>query len=312
MREVSINIPFFNRLDTLSRCIKSIEENTPRDLYELVLINDGSTDAEAVDYAKSHADIFVNHDDVSGIATSRADGVNVSTCKYICTCDSDIVVPPKWLQTLLRTFKMDHLHPNLDKRQPSHRFITHGVDVKILAPLLYGRVGQYIWAMNKCTPNWVLLVGEVGTYCMMFEKSLINLIGNFDTNLFNIWEDLDFCRRISQNVFDLPNNPIVALDTRVIVYHHGWCDPQTGIYYGEPKSNTRDLVAAVVRENREKMIKVAKAIKLLNDRWGVKHGIYDRFMEVLTQNGIDTEKPLCESWANKPMYKFKPLEMATK
>jgi len=248
MREVSINIPFFNRLDLLSRCVRSVEENTPRDLYELVLINDGSTEEGIVEYAKNKADVFVNHPELMGIAQSRYDGVANSTCKYICTLDDDVVVPPRWLETLLNTFKMDHLHPPMYNHP---RCIQVGVDLKILSAMQYGRVTQCIFGSQRFTPNWILVVTEVGTFCMLFEKGLIDLIGSFDTHLFNVWSDLDFCRRISQNVFNLPNNPVVAIDTRVIVYHHGWADPITGKFSTDKISNTREIVVSSIFPTNE-------------------------------------------------------------
>lgn len=302
MREVSINIPFFNRLDLLSRCIRSIEENTPRDLYELVLINDGSTEEQVVEYAKSKADVFVNHSELMGIARSRYDGVEISNCKYICTLDDDVILPPKWLETLLNTFKMDHLHP---PQLSLPRCIQIGVDVKILAAMQYGRVSQCIFGNQPFTPNYLLIVTEVGTFCMLFEKSLVDQIGNFDTHLFNVWSDLDFCRRISQNVFDLPNNPVVAIDTRVIVYHHGWYNPITGVMvHLDRKANTRALIS-------QKSLRAVMASKFLHDRWNFQPliGIWDgtkdtEYLNILRENGIDTTKPMCESWAHFPIYKF--------
>ena len=286
MREVSINIPFFNRLDVLSRCVRSIEENTPRDLYELVLINDGSTDEKAVEYAKQHADIFVDRKVQLGIAQSRADGVNVSTCKYICACDDDIIVPPKWLETLVYTFKLDHLHPKVTDLSPNRRLVTTGVDIKILAPLLYGRIGQCMWGGIIWTTNWVLLVGEVGTYCMLFEKSLIDIIGNFDPDLYNLWEDLDFCRRVSKNIFHLPNNPSIGLDTRVVVYHHGYADPSTGTFAEEPGADTRTLPELRTVENQ---LKTCKSAKIMYERWGVKHARLDIYLKFLKEHGWDSD-----------------------
>jgi glycosyltransferase involved in cell wall biosynthesis len=301
-RLVSINIPFLNRIDSLSRCVESIEKYTPRDLYELVLINDGSTDEQTVEYAKSHADVFVNHTEQMGVAKGRYDGVNASSCRYVCTCDSDIIVPPRWLEKLLSTFTMDHLHPDLTKLYDvwlTRRIMKCGIDVKILAPLQYGRVSQWMFGPHFGTPNWLLLTQEVGCYCMLFEKSLVDSIGNFDVDFYNILEDLDFSRKVSWNVFNLPDNPVVALDTRVVVYHHGWVEPLTGVFQPEQdydRTSVRVCIDGPIKTIPHQ-IRSGIAVKKVYDRWGAKHSSYDIYMEILKQNGIDTETPLCESFA---------------
>lgn len=91
---LSIIVPVYNVEQYLSRCIDSILEQTFKD-FELILINDGSTDksGEICDkYQYSDERIFVIHKKNNGLSSARNEGLNRAKGKFIMFIDSDDVL----------------------------------------------------------------------------------------------------------------------------------------------------------------------------------------------------------------------------
>lgn len=91
MYAYSIIIPAYNAEDTLKPCLDSIFSRK-KDDYEVVLIDDGSTDDTlniANEYKKKRSNFAVYSGENKGSGSSRNDGVNFSSGKYILFCDSD-------------------------------------------------------------------------------------------------------------------------------------------------------------------------------------------------------------------------------
>ncbi|MEN3324132.1 glycosyltransferase [Mariniflexile soesokkakense] len=90
---LSIIVPVYNVEKYLSRCIKSlVSQNLNTSDYEIILINDGSTDSSlkiAKDYAKEHLQIKVINQENKGQSAAR--NVGIKNCKgiYILFVDSD-------------------------------------------------------------------------------------------------------------------------------------------------------------------------------------------------------------------------------
>jgi len=89
---VSIIVPVYNSEGTLERCLESIlKQDYPRDKYEIVVVDDGSTDGTYV-IAEKLADRVVKHQDNLGLAYARKSGMGVAKGEIIVSADSDILV----------------------------------------------------------------------------------------------------------------------------------------------------------------------------------------------------------------------------
>lgn len=109
MKEViSIIIPVYNVQKHLDRCLKSIANQTYRDL-EIILINDGSTDKspEICDnWAMYDKRIKVIHKENTGPGDSRNVGINNATGDYLSFIDSDDFISIYYFEYLLKLIKM--------------------------------------------------------------------------------------------------------------------------------------------------------------------------------------------------------------
>ena len=90
---VSIICPVYNASDHLRECVSSVLNQSSKD-WELILINDGSTDDSGAicdELAQSDKRIKVLHKPNGGQMKARIDGINISTGDYILFLDSDDV-----------------------------------------------------------------------------------------------------------------------------------------------------------------------------------------------------------------------------
>lgn len=90
-QKISVIVPIYNVENYLNRCIKSIVNQTYRDL-EIILVDDGSTDhcGEMCDTWKEKDErIKVVHKSNGGLSDARNMGMEVCTGNYIAFVDSD-------------------------------------------------------------------------------------------------------------------------------------------------------------------------------------------------------------------------------
>ena len=93
---LSIIVPVYNAERTLERCVSSILAQVYTD-FELILINDGSTDRSGPlcdQLAASDARIRVIHQANSGASAARNRGLQEARGQYLMFCDSDDAVSP--------------------------------------------------------------------------------------------------------------------------------------------------------------------------------------------------------------------------
>jgi glycosyltransferase involved in cell wall biosynthesis len=88
----SIIIPVYNVEPYLQRCVDSALGQDYPDKFEIILVDDGSTDKSGSicdDYAQKDARIRVVHKENGGLSSARNAGVKIATGEYIVFLDSD-------------------------------------------------------------------------------------------------------------------------------------------------------------------------------------------------------------------------------
>lgn len=102
-----------------AECLKRLLEVTPRDKYELIIIDNGSTISESdvnetdliipmgVAEYWGKADVLIRNKKNLGFAPSCNQGFAVARGKYICCLNNDILLWSGWLEEMLKAFEMD-------------------------------------------------------------------------------------------------------------------------------------------------------------------------------------------------------------
>lgn len=104
---ISVIVPIFNAEKYLHRCIKRILAQDYTD-YELLLINDGSTDNSGTicdEYAIKDNRIRVFHKENGGVSSARNWGLDNAIGEYIMFVDSDDYMLPGMLEVMLSTLE---------------------------------------------------------------------------------------------------------------------------------------------------------------------------------------------------------------
>lgn len=99
---VSVIVPVYNRADCLARCINSVLAQTFAD-WELLLVDDGSTDASAricADFARRDPRVRTFSKPNGGVSSARNYGLERARGRYVAFVDSDDACTPDFLQAL--------------------------------------------------------------------------------------------------------------------------------------------------------------------------------------------------------------------
>ncbi|MBQ3594893.1 MAG: glycosyltransferase [Bacteroidales bacterium] len=106
MLELSIVIPFYNAEGCLNRMLESICRSETRYEYEVVLVDDGSTDnsiSVAKRFVAEHPNISYYRIRHSGVSCARNIGISKSSGRYICFVDADDCISPYYIEKMLST-----------------------------------------------------------------------------------------------------------------------------------------------------------------------------------------------------------------
>lgn len=107
MDKISVIIPVYNTEKHLERCIDSVLGQTYRNL-EIILINDGSTDASE-EICKKYAEnddriVFINNEN-KGVSATRNAGIKKASGSFITFVDSDDWIEKDMYEKMLETIK---------------------------------------------------------------------------------------------------------------------------------------------------------------------------------------------------------------
>ncbi|NHC43332.1 glycosyltransferase [Bacillus sp. MM2020_1] len=161
--EISIIVPVYNIEQLLAKCIDSILAQSFTN-FELILVNDGSTDKSAEicnAYANLDNRVRVIHKKNGGTASSRNAGLEVATGKYIGFVDNDDYINKFMFETLYNSASVhssdivvcDYLHIDEDQYCDTEKFdsgykIQHFNNIEALDHI-YSSKPTFVYPWNK-------------------------------------------------------------------------------------------------------------------------------------------------------------------
>ena len=101
---ISVIVPVYNVKTYLEECLDSIQNQTYADI-EVILVNDGSTDNSkhiCERYCKEDSRFQLLNQENQGQSVARNTGVAASTGEFIAFVDSDDIILPNYLETLMQ------------------------------------------------------------------------------------------------------------------------------------------------------------------------------------------------------------------
>lgn len=190
--EASIIIPVFNQMHYTKQCIESIERDQERCPFEIIVIDNGSTDgtrqyleSKSRDYVSMSArDHFlaIYNESIHGVASAWNQGVKASHGKTLAILNNDILLPKGWYRSLL--WAMDFHH------------ISLACPFSVTGTLNY----DFESRVKSFTQKNVSKIWKTYDFCAFtFSRHTYNSIGPFDEK-FQIggYEDTDYCYRLEK------------------------------------------------------------------------------------------------------------------
>jgi GT2 family glycosyltransferase len=197
----SIVIPVFNREGLTRQCLESILLDWPASALEVVVVDDGSTDATAELLARLAGEEarlrVVSRSENSGFAAACNSGVAASIGEYVAFLNNDTIPSPGWLDRLV---EYADAHANaavvgsrllFPDGTVQHAGVTIGQD-RNPHHLYVGFPAEHP-AVNHSGR-----VPVVTAACMLVRRAVFDIAGGFDTAFRNGHEDVDLCLRLGE------------------------------------------------------------------------------------------------------------------
>lgn len=156
---LSFIVPVYNGETTIRRCLDSIIDQMHDD-YEIICIDDGSTDAspEILDeYAARHQSVTVLHSSNEGPSAARTRGVQVAVGTYLTFVDSDDHYRDGALSKIIAAVKK---HPSLPVYVFGYleRTVQNGDLIDHSPSVAEGVCSMHNFLDNYAQPEWIALL----------------------------------------------------------------------------------------------------------------------------------------------------------
>jgi len=184
---ISVIIPTFNRSSTIERAIKSVLNQTYKNL-EIIVIDDGSTD-NTENLLQNNPQVKYIKQTNAGVSAARNKGIKYSEAEWIAFLDSD----DEWLpEKLYLQMKLLQETPDFQCVYGEEIWIRNNVRVNQMTKHKKGGGDQFLQSVKLCiiAPSSVLL-----------KKSIFESIGTFRED-YPVCEDYDLWLKLT-SLYDI-------------------------------------------------------------------------------------------------------------
>ncbi len=210
---VSIIIPVYNQVDFTRKCFESIKQNTSTGEYEIIVVNNASTD-NTQDYLTSLGKeiLTVNNAENLGFVDACNLGAEKANGNYLLFLNNDTEVLPGWLSSLVEVIEQDEKNGVVGSK-----FVYPDGSLQEAGGIIYadgsGRNFGRFDDPAKEEYNRITEVDYITGACLMIRTNLFNKIGCFN-KLYRpaYYEDTDLCfsaRKLGYKVLYVPGSQII-------------------------------------------------------------------------------------------------------
>ncbi len=198
--KLSIIIVTWNTVDTTLKCIQSIKKNLLNFDYELIVIDNASTDDTIAKLKKEDGIIVVENKTNLGFGRANNIGAKIASREYILFLNSDMeLIDNKLIE--MYTYLTEN--PDIGIIAPKFLNVDLSPQGSVWPPQTLLNAFKEFWlGIQKTYSKYVpqgkepVEVFSVSGGAMMIKKSLFNKIGGWDKRYFMFFEDLELCRQI--------------------------------------------------------------------------------------------------------------------
>ncbi len=199
---VTIVIPVHNRLEYTMRCLAALAANTPYELYEVVIVDNASTDGTGEFLRTLEGDVRVIANPANlGFAKACNQGAREAAGEYLLFLNNDTAPRAGWLEALLAAADGDPRTGVVGARLlfPDDTIQHAGVAILEDSPYPLSPVHLHHGAPTDTPPATLEReVDAVTGACLLIRRDVFREIGGFDEGYLNGYEDVDLCLRVRE------------------------------------------------------------------------------------------------------------------
>ena len=202
---ITIIVPVRNEEKTIEKCLQSLKSlDYPN--YEIIVVNDGSTDGTEKILKKFDTIVVLN---TEGVGPSMARNLAIENAKgeYLAFTDGDCLIDKDWLNQLLAYFKDTNIMGVGGNQLCPEDETPFGKDVHDFLNLIAFST-DYLKSGKE-----VMNIRHNPTCNMMYRRAAFQQMGGIQKDLWPC-EDLEFDCRLTRSGYTLIYNP------RAVVYHY--------------------------------------------------------------------------------------------
>ncbi|MFO0707244.1 MAG: glycosyltransferase family 2 protein [Nitrospira sp.] len=205
--DLTIALISYNTRELLLACLRSIEETSADVAYEVIVVDNASSDgsAAAVSDAYPQVRVIANRGNV-GYAAACNQTAGSARGRYLLLLNSDTVMKPGTLRSMvdcmdaqpdvgaLSCLQRDEQGRAVQSCFPFPSIRDHIVHAEVLPRVIRGLAGAapVMDATQSQDVDWA------NGACLMLRKEVFERVGGMDERFFMYFEDVDLCRRIHQ------------------------------------------------------------------------------------------------------------------
>ena len=246
---VSVLIPNKDQKESLKKCLNSVFEKTTYSNYEIIIIENNSTESETFAYyrelqKRSNVKVITwkegfNYSAINNFGEKEASG------DYLLFLNNDVeVINPRWMEEMLGNCQRPEVGITGAKLYYPDDTIQHAG--KIIG--IGGIAGHAFLNMPRSRTGYLhkasiqMNLSAVTAACMMMKRSVFEQLGGFEEKLTVAFNDVDLCLRTVQAGY-------------LVVYN-----PKVELYHYESKSRGSE-------DNEEKVRRFQREIEFMRSRW---------------------------------------------
>jgi GT2 family glycosyltransferase/Flp pilus assembly protein TadD/2-polyprenyl-3-methyl-5-hydroxy-6-metoxy-1,4-benzoquinol methylase len=210
----SIIIPVWNKLDLTAQCLKALAGVTTEPSYEVIVVDNASTDGSAEFLASLSGDVrVIQNQENLGFAKACNQGARVARGKYLVFLNNDTIPLKGWLKALVSEVEA---YPEVgivgSKLLYEDGTIQH-------AGVVLNRAEGLPYHIYKGFSGDSPVVNQRREYqvvtaaCLLIRRSLFMELGGFDEGFRNGFEDVDLCLKAGER------GSHVVYQPRSVLYH---------------------------------------------------------------------------------------------
>ena len=234
---ISIIIPTKDKAALFRRCIESVREKSTYSNYEMIVVDNNSTEEETLSYLKRVSSYpncrVLTYDEPFNYPRLNNYAVTQTGGDFLLFLNNDTeVITPEWMEEMISHAQHQEIGAVGVKLLFPDKTIQHGAIVVGLG----GIAGHAFYRLPPSCYGYMALaqvarnVSAVTAACLIMRRAVFDEIGGLDENLNIGYNDVDMCLKIVDQGYNIVWTPHASL------YHHesasrGQLSPENNIRY---------------------------------------------------------------------------------